>query len=88
MPLAFVVITFEMGILAAAITAVAGVFVRARLFRLHDPVFEVEGIESASESGHWLRLDLAADAHDRARAADDLANTTPLRTVHFTGSRR
>jgi hypothetical protein len=88
MPLAFVVITFEMGILAAALTAVAGVFVRARLFRLHDRLFEIEGIESASESRHWLRLDLLADPHDAARVAEDLAATAPLRTVHLTGRGR
>lgn len=79
MPLAFFIITFEMGILAAAFTAIGGVVLRGRLFRLHDPVFEVEGIESASVSGHWLEV--APGAGRAERLDDDLAATKPLRLV-------
>lgn len=81
MPLAFFVITFEMGILSAAFAAVVGVFVRARLLRLHDPLFEVEGIETASECRHWLRVDLGFAAPDRRQVEADLADTRPLRIV-------
>jgi hypothetical protein len=81
MPVAFVPITFEMAVLAGALTAVASVVIGGRLLRLWDPVFEVDGFESASKDGYWLRLDLddAEASHERASA--DLAATDPLRIV-------
>ena len=79
MPLASVGIPFEMGVLAAAFTAIGGVIVGARLFRLHDPVFSVEGIESASVSRHWLRVGPGLAGEERL--AEDLSATNPLRTV-------
>jgi hypothetical protein len=69
MPLAFVPITFEMGILAAAFTAVLGVLIRGRLVVLWDPVFEAEGFETASADRFWL----AVDGRDRNFAPDLLA---------------
>ncbi len=55
-PLSFVPITFEMGILFGAFTAVFGVLLAARLMRLWDPVFEVEGFDSATNDAFWLAL--------------------------------
>ena len=57
MPLAYVPISFEMGVLAAAFTAFIAVLVLGDLVRLHDPVFEVPGFESASVDHFWLRVD-------------------------------
>jgi hypothetical protein len=55
-PLAFLIISFEMGILAAALTAFAGVMVRGRLVRLVDEVQGTAGFESASRDRFWLEL--------------------------------
>jgi hypothetical protein len=57
MPLAFVPISFEMGVLAAALTAFFGVLIGGRLLRLWDPVFEVPRFESVSVDRFWLRVD-------------------------------
>lgn len=56
-PLAFVPITFEMGVLVAALTGFVCVLAGARLLRLWDPVFEVEGFERASIDRFWLRVE-------------------------------
>jgi hypothetical protein len=63
-PLAFVPISFEMGVLFASLTAVGAVFVGGRLLRLWHPVFEAKGFESASSTRFWLGL--ASDADPRA----------------------
>jgi len=63
-PLAYVPITFEMGVLFAALTAVAAVFVGAQLLRLWHPSSEAEGIESSTGTRFWLEasgLDSDAD---------------------------
>jgi hypothetical protein len=58
MPLAFVPITFEMGVLFAGFTALLGVCLLGRLLKLWDPVFEVPGFVSASDDKFWLRVEL------------------------------
>lgn len=58
MPLAFVPITFEMGVLFAGCTALLGVFFLGRLLKLWDPVFEVPGFVSASDDKFWLRVEV------------------------------
>ncbi len=62
MPAAFVPITFEMAVLAAAFAIFLAVLAFAGLPRLWHPVFEVEGFESASIDRFWLSADLPADA--------------------------
>lgn len=64
LPLAFVPITFEMGVLLAGIAAFLGVFVLSRLIRLWHPVFEVEAFESASIDRFWLRVDASEQGLD------------------------
>lgn len=56
MPLAFVPITFEMGVLFAGFAALLGVFFLGRLLKLWDPVFEVPRFVSASDDKFWLRV--------------------------------
>ncbi len=56
-PLAYVPITFEMGVLFASLTAFVSVLVGGRLVRLWDPSREVHGIESATGTGFWLEVD-------------------------------
>jgi hypothetical protein len=55
-PLSFVPITFEMGVLAAALTASFGVVWLGSLFRPWHPVFEAPGIESATLDHFWLEV--------------------------------
>lgn len=57
MPLAYVPIAFEMGVLAAALTAFVGALLLGKLVKLWDPVFEVPGFEGASVDRFWLRVD-------------------------------
>lgn len=64
-PPAFVPITFELGVLLAALGIFLGLFALWGLPRLHHPVFEVEAFRSASVDGLWLS---AAVAPDRAEA--------------------
>ena len=74
LPVAFVPITFEMGILFAATTAVLAVIVLGRLLRLHDPVFEVAGFESATRDHHWLEV--PEEARDALGRTDTFSVTS------------
>ena len=78
MPLAFVPISFEMGVLAASLTAFAGALVLAELVKLWDPVFEVPGFEAASVDRFWLRVDAAGEL-DAAAIEAELQGARPIR---------
>jgi hypothetical protein len=54
---AFIPIAFESAVLAAAVTGFFAMLWLSRLPRLHHPVFEVEGFESASVDRFWLGVD-------------------------------
>lgn len=74
-PLAFVLITFEMGVLFASFTAFFGVLKLGRLFRLNDEVQATPGFESATCDRFWLEV-LARDPHyDADRTHADLVAT-------------
>ncbi len=60
-PLAFIPITFELGILFAAIAVFVGLLVRCGLPRPHHPVFEVDAFRDASVDGLWLSVPVAGD---------------------------
>ena len=79
MPLAYVPITFEMGVLAAGLCAFFGVLALARLVKLWDPVFEVDGFESATRAGYWLAIDARDPRFDAERTLEDLRATAPTR---------
>jgi hypothetical protein len=69
-PLAFVIITFEMGVLFAALCAVIGVLVLGRLVRLTDEVQGTPGFDSATRDRFWLEVaadDPVFDREDTAR---------------------
>jgi hypothetical protein len=78
MPLPFVPISFEMGVLGAALTAFFGVLVGGRLLRLWDPVFEVPRFESVSVDRFWLRVDSVGEL-DVAAIQKDLEPMKPVR---------
>lgn len=85
MPLAFVPITFEMGVLFAAFTAFFGVLGLGRLLKLWDPVFEVHGFESFSVDRFWLRVDEPDPTFDPARLQEELSPFNPRRHVVLGG---
>ena len=78
-PLAFVIITFEMGILFASFTAFFGVLRLGRLVRLTDAVQGTRGFDSATRDRFWLEISAADPSFeiDRIRAA--LGETGALR---------
>ena len=53
----FIPITFEMGILGAALSGVAAMFALNRLPRLHHPLFAVPGFERASVDRYFLCIE-------------------------------
>ena len=79
MPLAFVPITFEMGVLAAGIAAFVAVLALGGLVRLWHPIFETRGIESVTRAGYWLALDGRDPIFDLGRAQRDVRETLPVR---------
>jgi hypothetical protein len=74
MPLAFVPITFEMGVLCAASTAFFGTLIAGHLVRPWHPVFEAEGFESVSVDRFWL----AVRTSDGALGAEEIAKEAGL----------
>jgi hypothetical protein len=72
LPLSFVPIAFEMGVLLASTAAFVGALAWGGLVKLYDPVFEQDGFESATETGFWLRLDAAATESTRAELERDI----------------
>jgi hypothetical protein len=81
MPLAFVPITFEMGVLLAGFSAFFAVIVLARLVKLWRPVFEVDGFESASTDKFWLRVDESDPVFDPEVLERALMPFEPRRSV-------
>jgi hypothetical protein len=83
MPLAYVLITFEMGVLFAAFAAFFGLLFRARLVRLWHPVFEVEGFERASIDRFWLAVGADDSLFDGDKTVRELDELGALRVVPF-----
>jgi len=77
-------IMFETTVLFGSLAAFLLVFVRAGLPRLHRPIFEVDGFESASIDRFWIGIEQSAPIEDAVRTAmTDLG----ARTVRTLGSR-
>jgi hypothetical protein len=81
MPLAFTIITVEMGFLFGALFAVVAFAFACRLGRLWDPIFEVPGFESATRAGYWLAVGTTDPAIEAA-----LAETRPAQLHRFGGA--
>jgi hypothetical protein len=75
---AFIPITFESAVLAAALAGFFAMLALSGLPRLHHPVFEVEGFERASVDRFWLGVD-EADARFHERIGDELTRLGALR---------
>jgi hypothetical protein len=61
-PPAFIPVTFELGVLFAALAIFFGLFALWGMPRLHHPVFEVEAFRSASVDGLWLSAAVGPEA--------------------------
>ncbi len=69
-PPAFVPVTFELGVLFAALTIFLGLlFAYFRFPRVHHPVFEVEAFRSASIDALWLSAEVPAGAAEAVAAS-------------------
>ncbi len=70
-PPAFIPVTFELGVLFAALSIFGGLlFGYFRFPRVHHPVFEVEAFRSASIDGLWLSAEV--DAAEAEAVASDV----------------
>jgi hypothetical protein len=78
-PLAFVPITFEMGVLFASFAAFFGVLWRGRLVRLTDEVQGTPDFASATRDRFWLEISAADPVFDPDRTRADLIETGALR---------
>lgn len=78
-PLAFVIITFEMGVLAASLCAYFGPLVLGRLFRLTDDVQGTPGFDSATRDRFWLEVSAGDPAYEPERTRKTLIDCGALR---------
>jgi hypothetical protein len=78
-PLAYVVITFEMGVLGAALLCFAAVLALGRLVRLTDDVQSAEGFESATGDRFWLEVSAGDPAFHVERTRAELSDLGALR---------
>ena len=65
MPLAFLIITIEMGFLFGGVVVFLSFLIAARLVKLWDPIADVPGIESATRDKFWLAIDANDPALDQ-----------------------
>jgi hypothetical protein len=84
MPLAFVPISFEMGVLLASFTAFFLTLVGAKLLRLWHPLFEVEGFERSSIDRFFLRVSADDPKFDVTLTTDELEAFAPRRQILLT----
>lgn len=66
---AFVPVTFEIGVLGASLAALLALVVAARLGRLWQPIFEIEGFERATTDRFWLAVEPPRGGGERMRRA-------------------
>jgi ActD protein len=85
---AFIPITFETGVLFAALTAFVLPLILAGLPRLYRPVFEVDGFESVSVDGYWVAVGADDPKLDRVRAEAELQDLGAKRVVRVESRRK
>jgi Protein of unknown function (DUF3341) len=84
---AFLLITFEMGVLSAAVGGFITYLALTGLPELWSPVFEVEGFDSASIDRFWVAVDARDPGFNRAVVERTLAELGASR-VAWAGPRR
>lgn len=83
---AFIPITFETLVLAAAISSLVVLCLYLGLPRLAHPMFEVEGFERASIDRYWLAVGAADPLFNLERVTTDLRDAGALRIAPFGGA--
>jgi hypothetical protein len=78
-PLPFVIITFEMGVLAAGLCSFFAPLFLGRLFRLTDDVQGTPGFESVTRDRFWLEISTRDPAYDADRTRRTLSDAGALR---------
>ena len=78
---AFLPITFELSVLAGALTAFFGMLLFCGLPRLHHPLFDLEGFERASVDRYFVTIDAADPVYDEDASTRELERHGPLRVV-------
>jgi hypothetical protein len=78
-PLAYIIITFEMGILFSAFTAFLGTLRLGRLVRLVDDVQGTPGFDAVTRDRFWLEVSARDPSYDPERTRQVLADTGALR---------
>jgi hypothetical protein len=76
---AFVPITFEMGVLGAAVGSILLFLALAGLPRLYHPVFTTDGFERATDDRFFLGVDATDPAFDSRELAQELSKLGALR---------
>ena len=76
---AWVPVTFEIGVLAAAFGAFFGLLALAGLPRLWHPAFTAAGFESASVDGFWLAVGMDDPRYDPVRTRREVEALGPRR---------
>lgn len=76
---AWIPVTFEIGILAAALAAFSGLLLATGLPRLWHPAFTVPGFELTSVKGFWLAVAIDDARFDFDVTRNDLERLGPLR---------
>lgn len=82
---AFIPITFELGVLSAALGGVLLLLVLCRLPQLYSPLFDVPGFERATLDRFWVGIDERDPSFDEARIERDLRE---LGAISFGRARR
>jgi hypothetical protein len=83
MPLAYVIITIEMGFLFGGLFVFFGNLFAARLVRLWRPIDDADGFESVTRAGYWLAIDAGDPRYDAPMLAAALRATQPKRLELF-----
>jgi hypothetical protein len=78
---AFFIPTFEGTILAASLTAFAGLLLLLRFPRPWHPMFEAEGFERAAIDHFWIAVDATDDRADAELTPRELQQLAPLRVA-------
>jgi hypothetical protein len=84
-PLAFVIITLEMGFLFGGLAVFFACLAAARLGKLWEPVCDLDGFESETRAGYWLAIDADDPSYQSDALADALRATKPKRMQWFGG---
>jgi hypothetical protein len=85
MPLAYLIITIEMGFLFGALFVSGAFLVASRLLKLWEPLFEVPGFTSATRDRFWLAIGANDPKWQHDTLLEVVKGTGPLQLHGFGG---